>query len=115
MCEVAYSGPGVERRTWAPAVYGQTDELTQENDLWVVVATRLVNRAYYILNSRKSRLRTRPDILIATLGRLYDHLRESPTFALDALCLLVRRRTQGDHLRLSDGTSNRAFLSNYDR
>lgn len=30
MCEVAYFGPGVERCTWTPAVYGQTDELTQE-------------------------------------------------------------------------------------
>lgn len=27
VCEVAYFGPGVERRTWTPAVCGLTDEL----------------------------------------------------------------------------------------
>lgn len=30
MCEVAYFGAGVEICTWTPALYGQTDKLTQE-------------------------------------------------------------------------------------
>ncbi|KIM66183.1 hypothetical protein SCLCIDRAFT_1211412 [Scleroderma citrinum Foug A] len=41
------------------------------------------------LKSQEAALRTRPDIVIATPGRLIDHLRNSPSFTLDALDVLV--------------------------
>ncbi|KIK83138.1 hypothetical protein PAXRUDRAFT_35494 [Paxillus rubicundulus Ve08.2h10] len=41
------------------------------------------------LKSQEVALRTRPDVVIATPGRLIDHLRNSPSFALDALDVLV--------------------------
>jgi ATP-dependent RNA helicase DDX27 len=34
-------------------------------------------------------LRARPDVVIATPGRLIDHLRNSPSFGLDALDILI--------------------------
>lgn len=45
-------------------------------------------------------MRARPDILIATPGRLIDHLRNSPSFSLDALDILVL--DEADRM-LSDG------------
>ncbi|KAI0361642.1 DEAD-domain-containing protein [Trametes cingulata] len=41
------------------------------------------------LKAQEATLRTRPDVVIATPGRLIDHLRNSPTFTLDALDILV--------------------------
>ncbi|KAF9527593.1 ATP-dependent RNA helicase drs1 [Crepidotus variabilis] len=41
------------------------------------------------LKSQEATLRTRPDIVIATPGRLIDHIRNSPSFNLDALDVLV--------------------------
>ncbi|KAH9898412.1 DEAD-domain-containing protein [Cubamyces lactineus] len=41
------------------------------------------------LKSQEATLRTRPDVVIATPGRLIDHLRNSPSFMLDALDILV--------------------------
>lgn len=41
------------------------------------------------LKAQETTLRTRPDVIIATPGRLIDHLRNSPTFNLDALDVLV--------------------------
>ncbi|RPD82565.1 DEAD-domain-containing protein [Lentinus tigrinus ALCF2SS1-7] len=41
------------------------------------------------LKAQEANLRTRPDVVIATPGRLIDHLRNSPTFTLDALDILV--------------------------
>lgn len=41
------------------------------------------------LKSQEVALRARPDIVIATPGRLIDHLRNSPSFTLDALDVLV--------------------------
>ncbi|KAG6335274.1 hypothetical protein ID866_3803 [Astraeus odoratus] len=41
------------------------------------------------LKSQEVALRTRPDVVIATPGRLIDHLRNSPSFNLDALDVLV--------------------------
>ncbi|TFY80122.1 hypothetical protein EWM64_g3896 [Hericium alpestre] len=41
------------------------------------------------VKAQESALRARPDALIATPGRLIDHLRNSPSFALDALDILV--------------------------
>ncbi|KAI0271361.1 DEAD-domain-containing protein [Gloeopeniophorella convolvens] len=52
------------------------------------------------LKSQEVALRTRPDVLIATPGRLIDHLRNSPSFALDALDVLVL--DEADRM-LSDG------------
>ncbi|TFK41137.1 DEAD-domain-containing protein [Crucibulum laeve] len=52
------------------------------------------------LKSQESELRTRPDVLIATPGRLIDHIRNSPSFTLDALDILVL--DEADRM-LSDG------------
>ncbi|TFY69741.1 hypothetical protein EVJ58_g218 [Rhodofomes roseus] len=52
------------------------------------------------LKAQEAELRTRPDVLIATPGRLIDHLRNSPTFTLDALDILVL--DEADRM-LSDG------------
>ncbi|KAL9716227.1 nucleolar DEAD-box protein required for synthesis of 60S ribosomal subunit [Leucoagaricus gongylophorus] len=41
------------------------------------------------LKSQEATLRTRPDVVIATPGRLIDHIRNSPSFFLDALDVLV--------------------------
>ncbi|KAI0651840.1 DEAD-domain-containing protein [Trametes meyenii] len=41
------------------------------------------------VKAQEATLRTRPDVVIATPGRLIDHLRNSPTFTLDALDILV--------------------------
>jgi ATP-dependent RNA helicase DDX27 len=48
-------------------------------------------------------LKARPDVVIATPGRLIDHLRNSPAFALDALDVLVL--DEADRM-LSDGFSD---------
>jgi ATP-dependent RNA helicase DDX27 len=48
-------------------------------------------------------LRSRPDVLIATPGRLIDHLRNSPSFTLDTLDILVL--DEADRM-LSDGFSD---------
>ena len=52
------------------------------------------------LKSQEAALRNRPDIVIATPGRLIDHLRNSPTFSLEALDILVL--DEADRM-LSDG------------
>lgn len=41
------------------------------------------------LKSQEAALRTRPDVIIATPGRLIDHIRNTPTFTLDTLDILV--------------------------
>ncbi|KZT54399.1 DEAD-domain-containing protein [Calocera cornea HHB12733] len=41
------------------------------------------------LKAQETELRTRPDVVIATPGRLIDHLRNSPTFSLDMLDVLI--------------------------
>ncbi|KAI0033160.1 DEAD-domain-containing protein [Vararia minispora EC-137] len=52
------------------------------------------------LKAQETALRTRPDVLVATPGRLIDHLRNSPSFTLDALDILVL--DEADRM-LSDG------------
>ncbi|KDR82696.1 hypothetical protein GALMADRAFT_238187 [Galerina marginata CBS 339.88] len=52
------------------------------------------------LKSQEVALRTRPDIVIATPGRLIDHIRNSPSFTLDAVDILVL--DEADRM-LSDG------------
>ena len=52
------------------------------------------------LKAQEVALRARPDVVIATPGRLIDHLRNSPAFALDALDVLVL--DEADRM-LSDG------------
>ncbi|KAF8964183.1 ATP-dependent RNA helicase drs1 [Flammula alnicola] len=52
------------------------------------------------LKSQEVALRTRPDIVIATPGRLIDHIRNSPSFNLDAVDILVL--DEADRM-LSDG------------
>ncbi|KAG9101037.1 nucleolar DEAD-box protein required for synthesis of 60S ribosomal subunit [Ceratobasidium sp. 370] len=52
------------------------------------------------LKAQEATLRTRPDMVIATPGRLIDHLRNSRSFALDALDVLVL--DEADRM-LSDG------------
>ncbi|KAG2366552.1 P-loop containing nucleoside triphosphate hydrolase protein [Suillus spraguei] len=60
----------------------------------------LVVGLWTVLKSQEATLRTRPDVIIATPGRLIDHLRNSPSFALDALDVLVL--DEADRM-LSDG------------
>lgn len=52
------------------------------------------------VKAQETELRTRPDILIATPGRLIDHLRNTPSFALDTLDVLIL--DEADRM-LSDG------------
>ncbi|KAG5221887.1 nucleolar DEAD-box protein required for synthesis of 60S ribosomal [Salix suchowensis] len=52
------------------------------------------------LKSQEAALRNKPDVVIATPGRLIDHIRNSPTFTLDALDILVL--DEADRM-LSDG------------
>jgi ATP-dependent RNA helicase DDX27 len=52
------------------------------------------------VKSQEAALRSRPDVVIATPGRLIDHLRNSPSFNLDALDVLVL--DEADRM-LSDG------------
>jgi ATP-dependent RNA helicase DDX27 len=52
------------------------------------------------LRSQETELRSRPDVVIGTPGRLIDHLRNSPSFTLDALDVLVL--DEADRM-LSDG------------
>lgn len=52
------------------------------------------------VKSQEVALRTRPDIIIATPGRLIDHIRNSPSFSLDTLDVLVL--DEADRM-LSDG------------
>lgn len=52
------------------------------------------------LKSQEVALRARPDIVIATPGRLIDHIRNSPSFNLDAVDILVL--DEADRM-LSDG------------
>ncbi|KIY52754.1 DEAD-domain-containing protein [Fistulina hepatica ATCC 64428] len=41
------------------------------------------------VKAQEATLRSRPDVVIATPGRLIDHIRNSPSFTLDALDILV--------------------------
>ncbi|CAG8820796.1 19116_t:CDS:2, partial [Racocetra persica] len=41
------------------------------------------------LKKQESELRARPDIIIATPGRLIDHVRNSPSFSLDTIEILI--------------------------
>ncbi|KAF8626514.1 hypothetical protein AX15_004819 [Amanita polypyramis BW_CC] len=52
------------------------------------------------VKSQEAALRNRPDVVIATPGRLIDHLRNSPSFTLDTLDILVL--DEADRM-LSDG------------
>jgi len=52
------------------------------------------------LKSQEAALRNRPDVVIATPGRLIDHIHNSPSFNLDALDILVL--DEADRM-LSDG------------
>ncbi|KAG8946154.1 nucleolar DEAD-box protein required for synthesis of 60S ribosomal subunit [Tulasnella sp. 424] len=52
------------------------------------------------LKTQETALRTRPDIVIATPGRLIDHIQNTPTFTLSALDILVL--DEADRM-LSDG------------
>lgn len=52
------------------------------------------------LKSQEVALRARPDIVVATPGRLIDHIRNSPSFNLDAVDILVL--DEADRM-LSDG------------
>ncbi|KZT30398.1 DEAD-domain-containing protein [Neolentinus lepideus HHB14362 ss-1] len=57
--------------------------------------------------TQEAALRNRPDIVIATPGRLIDHIRNSPSFTLDALDILVldeadRMLSEGFHDELTE-------------
>ena len=52
------------------------------------------------VKAQEVELKTRPDVLIATSGRLIDHFRDSPSFALDTPDVLIL--DEADRM-LSDG------------
>ena len=52
------------------------------------------------MKAQEVELKTRPDVLIATPGRLIDHLRNSPSFALDIINVMILDEADG---MLSDG------------
>ncbi|EPQ60803.1 DEAD-domain-containing protein [Gloeophyllum trabeum ATCC 11539] len=59
------------------------------------------------LKAQELVLRNRPDVVIATPGRLIDHIRNSPSFTLDALDILVldeadRMLSEGFHDELTE-------------
>ncbi|KAF8642276.1 hypothetical protein AX16_009549 [Volvariella volvacea WC 439] len=55
------------------------------------------------LKSQEASLRSRPDIVIATPGRLIDHIHNSPSFTLDTIDVLIL--DEADRM-LSDGFSD---------
>ncbi|RXW22932.1 hypothetical protein EST38_g2903 [Candolleomyces aberdarensis] len=59
------------------------------------------------LKTQEAALRARPDIVLATPGRLIDHIRNSPGFTLDAIDILVldeadRMLSEGFHEELTE-------------
>ncbi|KAK6461494.1 ATP-dependent RNA helicase DRS1 [Scheffersomyces coipomensis] len=100
----AYMIPIIERLLYKPAKIATTRVivLTPTRELAIQVCDvgknlgRFVNNLNFglavgglNLRQQEQQLKTRPDIVIATPGRLIDHIRNSPSFTIDALEVLV--------------------------
>ena len=100
----AYMIPIIERLLYKPAKISSTRVvvLTPTRELSIQVCDvgkkigRFVNNLSFglavgglNLRQQEQQLKTRPDIVIATPGRLIDHIRNSPSFNLESLEVLV--------------------------
>ncbi|CAG8605285.1 15431_t:CDS:10, partial [Racocetra fulgida] len=81
----AFLVPVIERLLYRP-------RKTPSVRVLILIPTReLAIQCHRGLNLKKqeSELRARPDIIIATPGRLIDHVRNSPSFSLDTIEILI--------------------------
>lgn len=100
----AYLIPIIERLLYKPAkvsstrvvVLAPTRELAiQVCDVGKKIAHYVNNLSFGLavgglnLRQQEQQLKTRPDIVVATPGRLIDHIRNSPSFSIDSLEVLV--------------------------
>ncbi|CAH6723403.1 ATP-dependent RNA helicase Drs1p [[Candida] jaroonii] len=100
----AYMIPIIERLLYKPSkvtatrviVLTPTRELAiQVSDVGKKIAQFIPSISYGLavgglnLRQQEQQLKTRPDIVIATPGRLIDHIRNSPSFSIDSLEILV--------------------------
>lgn len=100
----AYLIPIIERLIYKPSkvsstrviILAPTRELAiQVHDVGKKLAQFINNLSFGLavgglnLRQQEQQLKSRPDIVIATPGRLIDHIRNSPSFSIDALEVLV--------------------------
>ncbi|KAG7191470.1 nucleolar DEAD-box protein required for synthesis of 60S ribosomal subunit [Scheffersomyces spartinae] len=100
----AYLLPIIERLLYKPAkisstrvvILAPTRELAiQVCDVGKKIAHYVNNLSFGLavgglnLRQQEQQLKTRPDIVVATPGRLIDHIRNSPSFSIDSLEVLV--------------------------
>lgn len=100
----AYMIPVIERLVYKPSKVASTRVivLTPTRELAIQVCDVGKNIGRYVnnltfglavgglnLRQQEQQLRTRPDIVVATPGRLIDHIRNSASFSLDALEILI--------------------------
>lgn len=100
----AYMIPIIERLLYKPAKISSTRVIvlapTRELAIQVCDVGKKIGQFVNNLNfglavgglnlrQQEQQLKTRPDIVIATPGRLIDHIRNSPSFSIDSLEVLV--------------------------
>lgn len=100
----AYMIPVIERLVYKPSKVASTRVvvLTPTRELAIQVCDVGKNIGRYVnnltfglavgglnLRQQEQQLRSRPDIVVATPGRLIDHIRNSASFSLDALEILI--------------------------
>ncbi|KAH1000730.1 hypothetical protein HUJ04_013024 [Dendroctonus ponderosae] len=74
----------VPTRELGVQVYQVTKQLSQYSDIEIGLAVGGLD-----LKTQESVLRKKPDIVIATPGRLIDHLKSTPTFGLESIEVLI--------------------------
>ena len=74
----------VPTRELGVQVYQVTKQLSQFTDIQIGLAVGGLD-----LKAQETVLRKNPDIVIATPGRLIDHLKSTPTFGLDSIEVLI--------------------------
>ncbi|EFA06493.1 probable ATP-dependent RNA helicase DDX27 [Tribolium castaneum] len=74
----------VPTRELGVQVYQVTKQLAQFSDIQIGLAVGGLD-----LKAQETILRKNPDIVIATPGRLIDHLKSTPTFGLDSIEVLI--------------------------
>lgn len=60
-----------------------------KHPFWISGLTKIIIIGGVSVKMQEAELRSFPDIIIATPGRLVDHLRNCPSFALDKIEILV--------------------------